>query len=84
MSFNRIKKKKSLKEKEPSHTLTFELLNITGVNMESLKDFNSKLVLFIKCLSLKQFTRHSNGNGIFLAIESIFINLNKIKILKQE
>lgn len=49
MSFHRMQKQTSLQEKELSHKS--QLLKITGVDMESLKDFSSKLVLFTVCLS---------------------------------
>lgn len=50
------------------------LLKITSVDTESLNDFSSKLVLFIVC-PWTEFTRNSNGNDIFLGMESIFTDL---------
>ena len=61
------------------------MLKVIGVDVESLKDFNPEPVLFVKCLCLTKFTRNSNGNDIFLGIESIFSDVKKIKIyLEQE
>lgn len=46
--------------------------------MESLKDFSSEMVLFIRCLSLTEFIRSSKGNDILLGIESVVSDLKKI------
>lgn len=64
-------RRKSLgrRKKQITNALTSELLKIIGMDVESLKDFNSKVVLlFSKCLSPTNITKNSNGNDIFLGI----------------
>ena len=70
--------KVSVRENQVTKALTSKLLKIIGIDVESLKDFSSKMVLFIRCLSLTEFIRSSKGNDILLGIESIFSDLKKI------